>query len=190
MILQNLGNKKYIMLGILLATFILLSSYAYAFAVSTPYWKDYPLKISPGQTEDFQLTLQNVAGAEDMTVKGQIMEGSEIAQITDSSDIYSVPIGERAQVNIRVNIPSSVEIGTNYTIKISFGSVAAGTAGAFSMGSGIDQNVPVTIVGKTSSITEIIPSISNKWIIILSVGVIILIIIIIIIMIKRKRRIS
>jgi hypothetical protein len=56
-------TKNYLAAGILLVLTILLINGVYAFAISTPYWPENPLKIAPGQTVDLQLVLKNNAGA-------------------------------------------------------------------------------------------------------------------------------
>ena len=60
---------------------ILFVNGVFAFAVSSAYWEDNPLKIMPGETQNIKIVLQNMAGTENITLKGKISEGADIAKI-------------------------------------------------------------------------------------------------------------
>ena len=98
-------NKRYLEVGILVGMLILISGSVSAFAVSSAYWKENPIIIYPGETKDIQVILQNMAGTGDISAKGAIFSGFEIAHITDAEDVYLVPLGGKTPVNIQISIP-------------------------------------------------------------------------------------
>ena len=140
-------NKKILAgTGILIGILILFSGSVFAFAVSSAYWKEYPLEISPGETQDISVTLQNMAGTEEITLKGDLSEDSQIiAEITDTDNIYSVPAGEKTKVNIRVTIPEDTELDT-FNLILSFSTVTKKTSGEFGFGSSIEHTLPVKVI--------------------------------------------
>ena len=71
----------------LLISFVLLSiltiNLVSAFGVSSPVWRGNPLGVSPGKTGTAELTLQNMVGTEDVTVRVILKEGKEIAIVEE-----------------------------------------------------------------------------------------------------------
>ena len=175
-------NKKIIgMFGILIIVLVLVSSNVFAFAVSSKYWKENPLLISPGETKEIKIILQNMAGTEDIKATGVITEGSEIAKITGFQKEYSVPVGGKTEVNIRVRIPADVEIDDSYDIKITF-TIITDNAGPLGLGSSVEKSIPVLII-KESEKEGI-----NLWIYAIGLVVLIILIIIIIKIIKKRKK--
>lgn len=173
-------NKLY--LGVLLSL-VLLSGYVYAFAISSAFTTSHPLEISQGESSDIVLTMQNMAGNENMTVRASLSEGSDIAQIVNPSDKYDIPLGTMKDITIKVTIPANAALG-NHNIKVSFTTVKESTSGGGAgIGSGIDQNILVLVKGKQAAPATVKPS--YTWLY-LTIGIIIIIIVIIII-IRRKR---
>lgn len=158
---------------------VLLANSVYAFAISSPYWPDNPLMISPGQSQDFKLTLVNTAGTEDLTVIGEVSQGADITTITDSVTKYTVPAGGNKEVNLKISVPSDSPIGGNYPVIVSFKTVTSGAQGALGIGSAIDQRIPVYVVAK--------PRPEMNTTLYLLVGIIVLVILIIILVRRRKR---
>ena len=182
-IIKMINKKIYIEIGTLIGIFILLSSCISAFAVSSKYWEEYPVTISPGEIKDIKIILQNMAGTEDINAKAIIIEGSEIAEITDLNDIYLVPVGGKTDVNIRINISTDAEIKDTYNLKLSFTTVTAEESGTFGFSSSIEKVIPILITEKPKTEKE---TTSILWIIYL-IGIIILILIIFFVMKKRKK---
>jgi LPXTG-motif cell wall-anchored protein len=174
--------KKYLGFGILLFLTLLVMNSVYALAVSSPYWNDNPLTISPGESKDFQLVLKNNAGAEEVTVTAEISQGADIAVITDAVKTYTAPAGGDAVINLRVSVSPESPLGGSYPVKLSFKTVTSGNqGGAVGIGSAIDQNIPVVIVEKPKA-----PATNNTtWYLV--VGVIILVVIIALVMMRKKR---
>lgn len=173
-------DKKYLEIGILVGMLILISSSVSAFAVSSAYWKENPIIISPGETKDIQLTLQNMAGTGDLNARGVITEGSEIAQITDADNIYLVPLGGKTPVNIQLSIPEDEEeLEEEYILRISFTTLST-DAGGFGFGTGVERMFPVIIAKEPE------PKMAS-WIIYLVVGALIIVLIIFSAMKKKKK---
>ena len=184
-------NKKYTIILTLLVFTVIISSYASAFAVSSAYWKENPLRIYPGETREIVVTLQNLASPNQVNLKAEISGGSEVLILIDSSDIYSVPGGEKRTVNLRVAIPSNTQIGTIYKAQITFTTIAGDDSESFTLGSSINQKFDIIVEQipsteppeptppeeETNTITTIIIS-----------AIIILAIIILWVIIKRKTK--
>lgn len=139
-------NKKYF--GIF-ALFLLSLSSVLALGVTAPYWDERPLNLAPGETKDIQFTLQNMLGDSDVTLKAALIEGQEIATLTDSSLEYAVPFGVKdLPVNMRISIPRSATEGQKYTIGASFTTVTKTESGQFQLGSAFEKYFDVVVSGK------------------------------------------
>ena len=178
------SKKRGFEIFVLIGIFILLAGSVSAFAVSGQYWKNNPVIIGPGETKDIKLILQNLAGDSDLTVRAEITEGSEIAELIDESNIYQIPLGTKTEVNIRISDPlgGAVESG-NYTVKLSFTTLTTTEAGGFGFGNNIEREIPV-IIQKPYSPRE--KGVSG--IIYLVVGIVIILVLIIAIAKKKKKR--
>jgi len=173
-------------IGIVLAVLILLSVNVLAFGVGSKYWQENPLIISPGETKDIFVTLQNMAGETDLLATGKITTGSEIAWITDADKTYLVPTGgEIIQVNIRVSVPIDAQLGDLKELIISFTTQGTGD-GPLSIGSAVEREIPISIQEKPK---EVIVEEAGMpaWVIYL-ILVIIALIIIIVIIVKNKKK--
>ena len=176
--------KKYNLLFIIL----LLNSLMFVSAgVSVLYHKDYPLELAPGESKDVQMILQNMVGNKDITLRAEIVEGSEIAHITDSNPEYFIPFGrEDIKVNLKVEIPENTPLNKEYQIKVSFKQVSQDSEGKMiQMTSGIEKAFPVLITNTIKDIKEEKPS---KSTFLYQVAIIILIIILIISAFFIKKR--
>lgn len=161
-------------------------SFISAFAVSAPYMPDKQLILpqNSGAT-DLQFILQNGGGATDnITVKVNILNGSDIATLTDASDIYTVVPGAQIPVNIRINIPSNATVGSTYNVRLEFITASSGTSGQFGFGTGQEQAFTV-LVGE-----KIIPEKqSSGSLLYIILGILVLLVIIAIVLIRRKNNI-
>ncbi len=131
----------------LVAFIILFALKVNSVGVSSEYFAENPLVMSPGEIKDIQITLQNMVGSEDVTLKGSITQGQDIGTITDSNNIYLIPFGQKdVKVNVQVSIPIDAQIGSSKDIIVSFLSVTTGdTTGTIRMGMGIDKLIPIKI---------------------------------------------
>ncbi|MFH1290292.1 MAG: NEW3 domain-containing protein [Nanoarchaeota archaeon] len=141
-------------MGILIVATILLSSYTSAFAVSSAYWEENPLILGAGETRDIELTLQNLASSEDVHVKATISAGSEVIELIDVSDEYTVPAGEKTTVNLRVTLPENAEAGDVYNVEVKFTTIAGSESGEFSLGSSIGENFNIVVRSDTADSGE------------------------------------
>ena len=172
-------NKRYLEIGILVGILFFISGSVSAFAVSSAYWKGNPITIYPGETQNIQIILQNMAGTEDISAKGVILEGFEIAEITDAEDVYLVPLGGKTTVNIRVSIPEDAEVEDEYSLRVSFTTMATESAGPIGFSSGVERTFPVIVVQEPRPETPL-------WIIYLAVGI--LVALMIVVFVSRKKR--
>ncbi|MCH7568296.1 MAG: hypothetical protein IIA87_02640 [Nanoarchaeota archaeon] len=142
-------NQKQIIIsmkiGIILGVFILIfSSSVLAFGVSAPPGYKQ-IELYPGQVSELRFVIQDGGATGDTTAKVEIMEGSEIIEITDSENTYIILLGKKVSVNTRITIPDDAAVGTIYNVRLSF-STAAGKGGSgLSFGSSIIQAFVVNI---------------------------------------------
>jgi hypothetical protein len=87
-----------------------------------------PLEIYPGQTVETYFKIQNtVDEGKEITVQGELTEGSDIARFTTGSS-YDVEWGEQANVLVSLSAPDSAPIGKEYTVEALFKQVDDGEA--------------------------------------------------------------
>jgi hypothetical protein len=147
-------NKKIRKNSILiLAGIILFASYVSAFAVSCEFWNQNPLIMYPGETKEIPVILQNLAGTEDISAKGEILEGTEIAEFKGENDLL-IPLGEKQTLILKVEIPEEVPVNTNYKLKLSFLTTSDEQAGNVGLASNIERDIPVIIKEKTPEIEK------------------------------------
>ena len=139
-------HKKRILSLKLLIAILILTPLVNAFGVSTPFWGEHQLILSPGESKDVYVELQNMVGDEDMTLKAEITKGSEIAKLIDPSTEYFIPFGQRdRKVNIRVTIPEGIPLETNYNIEVSFKQITTAQGGMMQMAGGVGTTIPVVV---------------------------------------------
>lgn len=182
-------NKFIKIIGMNLLLVLLIGSIS-AFAVSSKYWEEYPLQISPGETKDVKIVLQNMAGQpNNVTVKGVITKGSEIAKLIDEDKIYSVPFGQKTELILRVSIPTEMPIGSNVdNIVLSFTTMIKDETGTFGFSNSVEKIIPVKIIEQPKIVTKPEREI-NPWTYLIGI-IILIILIIIIIRITKKRKVK
>ena len=151
--MKTTNKKRSVGLGIFGIGFILFFiAFVSAFSVGMPYMENKQLYLFPGEIRDLEFVLQNSGGTEDINARATIIEGSEIIEITDTSNVYVVIPGKQTKVNFRVTIPEDAQIGDSYHIKLGFAAEAG--AGSFAFGSEIEQNFDVIIGEKAVPVVE------------------------------------
>lgn len=166
--------------------FILFISLASSVAVSSRYWKDNPIIASPGEKVDFFVVLQNIAGeGGDVELQGLFNEGGNIAKFTSESDIYSVPFGEKVNVNISVIIPEDAIADDLINIIIAFKIIAEEGSDQFGLGSSIERNIPIKIIAAEIQ-EDSTPSSNYTYYYIAAIIALILIVAVYILIKKRK----
>jgi hypothetical protein len=139
-----------------IAVLLVLASIASvsAFGIGSPYWKERPLIMQPGEIKDVSLELQNMVGTSDITVRAELIAGSEIAAITDASTDYLVrQKTANTNVHLRVVISADTKPGSTYTITMSFSTVTSGaTNSGVKVGSSIEKSFDVVVGGETEGV--------------------------------------
>ncbi len=174
-------NKEIHLIITFLLLGILLIGTISAFAVSSKYWEENPLKINPGETQKAFIVLQNMAGTETVNARVTILQGSEIATMDEPGKIYEIFLGEKVQVNFTVTVPLESQIGGNYSIIFDISTVNAQGAGTMGIGTGAQKTIPVVITEKPKEPL-------SAWVYYLIVGIIVLAILIIAIILRRKKQ--
>ncbi len=137
-----------------------------ALGVSTVNSVTIPLQVYPGQTTTTDMYISNEE-AQEVTVKGTVIEGAEIASIVNPKDTYVIsPMNgdinkNRYNVQLKVQIPSNAEVGKEYTIKVNFEQVNVAGNGMITMGAGITRIIPVKVIPKEVVATPVQVTTSN-----------------------------
>lgn len=164
-----------------MALVLLASGGVLAFAVSSQWSTSNPIKMFPGESIEIIVILQNEPGPDDIIAKAAITEGGDIAKLVDPDKEYSVPIGERTELKIRITIPETIEIGGTRNIKLSLTTLAGTAPGSLGFGTGIDKIISVNVIKEPEPETK-----NFLWVIYLIVGILIVVALIIIMVKKRK----
>jgi len=118
-----------------------------AFGISSPYWEGSPMTPHAGSTQNVQLTLQNMVGDTDITARVVLINGSEIATITDENKDYFIPLGKSdVPINIKITIPEDAKDGDMYNVKLSVTTLATENEGALGISSSIEKSFDVIII--------------------------------------------
>jgi len=145
-------NKKKSIVGassllLLLLVFGLVS----AGGVATPYWKDNPLKMYPGESTTVALILQNEGDANLVYEATVIADGQGIA--TFSEDLsYLVPAkAYDIRVPVKIDVPLDFAYGGEHTIEVQFRPVTTSDDGMIGFGTVFTTGFPVQVVTETES---------------------------------------
>jgi len=185
-------NKISLGIGILLLA-VMLSSFVSAFAVSSVYYDENPLKMHAGQTREITFLVQN--RGEDVNLVVTLEKGSEIMEMinVEPEEIYFIPLGENKEVTARVTVSEDASIGETYPIQVQFLG-KEDPAGGFGFQSSITKKFNVEVVEKIVPVPEepeladVAPGIPGYIYILAIVVIVIIVIIVIIIFIKKKKK--
>lgn len=129
--------------------FVLACFEVSAFGVVVPYWEGHPLIMEPGETKDIALKLQNVGSDSDLTFEVNLNKGSEIAKITDKSSIYIAPKETTdTKINIRISIPQSTAVGSEYNVGVSIKDVGEKAGGMVQLTNMVSKEFKVVVGSK------------------------------------------
>ena len=168
---------------------ILLLGVISAFGIGCAYHPKNPLTLTQGEKAEVKIKLQATDQDESVTLRPNIVSGSEIIKLTNKSDIF-VPGRGTEYLILEVNIPENAEIGTVYPVRIEFNSITTGESGTLGIGMIIPSSFNVVVIPTPEEQEEIeakefrLKQIINYTIL----GLIIIISIIIIIVIKKKKK--
>ncbi len=180
-------KNKILMTAALLLSLTLLTSFVSAFGVS--YVWGSPLEMHVGETRDIYITLQNRAGEiGDVNARVDLLEGQELVQFTDSSNIYFVPYNGAARVNFTVSVPENAAVGDGYWVKLSVTTVADEDSGGMGFALGNGQKIYVQVVPELAEeeLAEEGPELFGVLAFILIA--IVIVAVILIILVKKKTR--
>ena len=193
-----MGNRNITLWFLTLAILLVSTSGVLAFGISSPYWKDYPLEMLPGQMKEISFNLQNCPSLketcvkEDVNIIASFEEGEEIAEIISGSE-YNIQFGT-ADTNmvLRISIPQEATIGDSYNIRFSIASPPREEEGNIQLKLKYSVDFPVVIVGEsavqstpTTQIEEPETKLGTVTVTILIIAAVLLIIFII--LLKRKK---
>ena len=156
---------------------LMLCSLVSAIAVSAPYTPKSPLSMYPGESKTFTLTLQNMAGEEDVKFDASVAQGSEIVSLVRGNKEYLVPIGSNnVPVEVKVKVPKNAEVGTEYLAQVKFEPIPLGTEeeGMVQLALGISGYFKVNVVEKPEGVKEGLST--TTWIIILVILIVLVLV--------------
>ena len=189
--MDNIGvlkmkNKKIIYLSII--ALIILSFNVSSFGISSPYWDENSLYVSPGEVKEVIMVLQNMppAGTENIIANVDLNSGYEIAEITDKERKYSVPLGSNnVPVHIKIMIPDDAKPKQEWQVGVSVRTVADNQGGV-GIGSGVNKGFKVIVKEITVEGNNKKPSNFNG--VLLMLGVLIIIVLLIKYIYKGKNK--
>src|SRR3989344_5372670 len=100
---------------ILLVSLIFASSLVNAFGASSPYFNNNPLILSPGESKDIEIYLQNMVGKKDI------------------------------KANLKITIPKEAKDGDKYTISINFKEKKSEKQELLQITGGVTTSFPIII---------------------------------------------
>lgn len=124
---------------------ILLVTSVNAFGVTTFYYEGHPLILNPGSARDTQLILQNEKGSDPVTIKVELTSGSDIAQITGRTQFDLNSGANNIPVDIKITLPENAIIGDEYTVGVTFNTVAKPGNKMLELGTQISKSIPVVV---------------------------------------------
>ena len=136
--------KKEMKLLAMLLVAINLISLAAAFGVSSSYGGTTVLTLLPGETQEVALTMQNMVGDEDLTIRVALEQGQEVATLLGPSE-YEVKLGTKVPVKLNVSIPEDAEPETEYSVIATFTTVKSGESEGVALGTAIESSFNVVV---------------------------------------------
>ncbi len=172
-------NKIKLIFGMIFVLLIFIN-FVNSAGIVSPYWRDYPLRMTQGETKIVNFNLQNLVGNQDVTVEVKLKQGSEIATLEKTT--YTAKAGTSDTM-----IPLKISIPNNYNkqvqrIELEVKTVNSETEGMIVLGSGWTASFDVIVSEKE------IEKRTLAWIIVLLILVIVVMALIIYILLNRKRR--
>lgn len=123
-----------------------------AFGYNSPYWKDNPLKMYPGESKYIQFTLENsIAEQNDARVKVSLLESGDIAEIIGETEFIVPPGAKNQNIIIKITLPKDAEIGKTYNIKFGVRSQDEEQQGNVQLNVGYDAEFPVIVTEKSQA---------------------------------------
>lgn len=117
-----------------------------ALGVTSPFWDSNPLIMYPGETQEFDLVLQNMVGNRDFSVKSAVEEGAEFAAFVNENTIYPLPFGkDDLKIRVKISIPPDAR-PLEQKIGVSFTEIVEPEAGNMvQLGGAVKTYIPLVI---------------------------------------------
>ncbi len=121
----------------------LLIPYVNAFGITSFYYEDHPLILNPGETKDVQLILQNEKSSPPVTLKAEL--NSDIAVLTGKAIFNLATAENNVPVNVKVTIPETAKIGDQYSVGLTFTTMAKPGNKMLELGTSITKSFPIVV---------------------------------------------
>jgi LPXTG-motif cell wall-anchored protein len=173
-----------------------------AFGVSSPYYKNHPLEMYPGETREVAFNLQNCPALlescdpGDVTVSVEFEEGGEVAEIISGLN-YLVPYGTAStNLIVRVSVPADANVGDSYNVQFSLSSPPPEEeGGTVQVGIRYGISFPVEVVGQAleepeTPATPPPPEPTTEpvnWLLWIGIALVVIVILIVILLLRKKR---
>lgn len=158
----------------------ILTSFVSAAGIVSPYWKDYPLEMHFGETKIANFKLQNMVGDQDVTVKVELKQGTDIASL--EKDTYTAKAGTSdTLIPVTITIPKEYDKSLQQ-IELEVKTVNKDEGGMITLGTGWTTSFNVIISEKPVSKEALI-----GIIIAMLIALIILVLVILVLVLKRRK---
>ena len=164
---------------------IILMSNISAFGISSKYWRERPLELTPGGSEKLRFTIQNMAGEKDLLVETTIEYGEEIIKFIDKKEVYDMPLGTKVDFYMIVTVPNSAKVKDVFSVKVVASTIDDSSQGEFTFGQGVGKKFDVIVI---PTIEQKLRNEKIKSYIPLAIGLIILIILIVLVIYLKKKK--
>ncbi|MFH1425271.1 MAG: hypothetical protein ABIG28_00890 [archaeon] len=190
-----MGNRIGIKtLALAFVIILVITSSVLAFGISSPYWKDNPLEMYPGEVREIPFNLQNCPSmkdhcdGKDAKVVVAFEEGGEIAEITSGLD-YLIPYGT-ADMNLmlKVSIPADANIGDDFYVKFSASASSTEEGGNIQVGTKYNVGFPVKVVEKVEEPPVTPPTTEEKGMSATMIAIIVVVVVVILYFLFRKKK--
>ena len=187
-----INSKIFLVFSLFIILAIFLISLISAFSVSAPYMENREWKLYPGASENLKFVLQNGGATEPSDVKVIVTEGNDLVKLADPDKIYTIPVGGRTEVDLKVEIQKNASLGETHKVTVGFSTAIKSPQGAFTFGSTIDQPFTIIIGEKSVEKKQGIPA-SNffnttAYVIYIIIGIIIIIAAIVFWIIRKRKQ--
>lgn len=184
------NQKRGVKFALLFAiAMISMASFASALGLSMGPSRDNPLRLSPGESLNFPVNLQNGMSDDEVTVKLSISQGNEIAS-TSSADYVLKARSSDTYAAVSVRLPSNAVVGSEYMVTLSLATMGKSAAGQMiSLGSAMDVSFPVKVIQKpVEKKEEQRLAMTNKLVLVIAAIAIIAILWILLSLLKKKKK--
>ena len=159
-----------------------------ALGVSSPYWKDNPLSMYPGQIKEVAFTLTNKPDAETAVAFVSMDDDAGIAEITSGTEYNVAPGSTNSKIMLKISVPDTATIGDTYNVKFSVTSEPPKGQGPVQLTMGYNVEFPVKVVEQSQASNEQFNESQSKEVSWVIWGIIILVILIVVSFLIKKKR--